>query len=166
MKKEADNRIEVKATVIEVLEIKTETISVGRHTWDAESEARWERREIRQEMMDHGCGRRSYWDGDDEFGGLCRGGCYEKSTARVRARYTVDGQVYEREVTLSDMDNKRLSGKKIYLTLDRAHPEEPLSASKDRSKGFGGLFWISTILAAILAISATILIALPWSQIL
>lgn len=132
---EERNCVEVKATVTEILDSKTGFIYDGGFHREYERQSWMERQEMRRDFLRCGPGRYTFLDRDDVDDVLPRRACYAETTTKVRARYAVDGQVYEREVVLSDADSQRLAGKKIYLTLDPARPEEPLLASQYKSKG-------------------------------
>lgn len=134
-RKEERNCVEVKATVSKILDSKTHFIYGGDFHREYERQARMERQEMRRDFRLCGSGRHTFLDRDDVDDVLLRRAYYAETTTKVRAHYAMDGQVYEREVVLSDADSQRLAGKKIYLTLDPTRPEEPLQASRYKSKG-------------------------------
>lgn len=142
-KVEARGCVEVKAAVTEVLDSKTDYIYDGGARRECERQAWRERREMMEDLQRLRPGRCTPLvrdDRDDVDDVLPRRDYYAETTTKVRARYAVDGRVYESEVVLSDEDSRRLAGKKIYLTLDPARPEEPLGASRYKSKGGDRIF--------------------------
>lgn len=134
-KKEDGNRIEVKAVVTEVLDARTDIIYDGGFYRDLEREHWMERREMirGRDRMGCGYGRHILQEREDLDEVLPRRDCYAENTTKVRVRYTVDGQIYERETVLSDTDNACLAGTKIYLTIDPARPDELLQVSRHKS---------------------------------
>lgn len=131
--KEEGNRIEVKATVTEVLDSRTDIIYDGGFHRDLEREHWMERRAMSRGRMGCGHGRHILQDREDLDEVLPRQDYYVEDMAKVRVRYTVDGQIYEREIVLSDTNNVCLAGTKIYLTIDPARPDELLQVSRYKS---------------------------------
>lgn len=139
-RKKEHNCVEVKATVTEILDSKTDFIYDGGVHRDDERRAWMERQEMQKDFLRCGAGRHMFLDRDDVDEVLPRRDYYAETATKVRARYAMDGQVYEQEIVLSDADGQRLAGKKIYLTLDPARPEEPLQVSRYKNKGFDHIF--------------------------
>lgn len=105
-----------------------------------------------------GGSRRTYLDRDDVDDVLPRRDYYIETTTKVRVRYVVDGQTYEREAALSGGSNWHLVGRKIYLTLDPANPEEPLQASRDKSVNSGSVLLLCGMLTFLGLFSAAMLL--------
>lgn len=152
-KKGKDGCLEVKGTVIEELGSKTRVIYDGGIHRDIERESWRERQEMRRynsvwRIRD----RRTFmdWDDADVDDVLPRCEYYVETTERVRVRYRVDGQTYEKDVVLSGIDGRRRKRKKIYLTLDLNRAEEPLNVSLYKSESSGYcLLYSGTLLVAL-----------------
>ena len=164
-KNETNNRIEVKATVTEVLDSETDIIYDGGVHRDIERENWKERREMLEKLGSRGGSRHTFLDRDDVDDVFPRQDHYIETTTRVRACYVMDGQTYEREVTLSGGSNWRLAGRKIYLTLDPAHPEEPLQASRYKSASPSSALLVCGMLVLLVIFSAAMLL-LYYGQVL
>lgn len=93
-KNETDNRIEVKATVTEVLDSETDIIYDGGVHRDIERENWKERREMLEKLGSRGGSRHTFLDRDDVDDVFPRQDHYIETTTRVRACYVMDGQTY------------------------------------------------------------------------
>lgn len=159
-KKENDKHIEVKAVVTEVIDSKTDYIYAGglHRNWERE---RWleRRQEMRERHYNSLAYRRPMFleemeDQQELDAILPKKDYYAEYTEKVRVRYTVGRQVYEKETVLSDTDNACFAGKKIYLTIDPARPEEILEVSFYKSWGLGDSLFIAGMFALVVIFCA------------
>lgn len=141
-----------------MLDTETDVIYDGGVHRDIERENWKERREMLDNLGSRGGSRRTYLDRDDVDDVLPRRDYYIETTTKVRVRYVVDGQTYEREAALSGGSNWHLVGRKIYLTLDPANPEEPLQASRDKSVNSGSVLLLCGMLTFLGLFSAAMLL--------